>query len=110
MICFRSISAVTTGWSLCWGVSVIVMSVASALGGETPDIGHHIVKFLDRNRRRAEHGLAFLDIAHHASLGADLPAVADHQMTRHASLSSDHHIIAEPRAAGNADLRDEHAA
>src|SRR5215469_4053969 len=104
MICFRSISAVTTGWSLCCA-SVTLISFASFLRGEPPEKGHHIVKFLDRYRRRAEHRFAFLDVAYHTGLGADLRTVADRQMARHPGLPSDHHIVAEPRAAGNPDLR-----
>src|SRR6185437_4097158 len=110
MIRFRSISAVTTGWSLFWGVSVIVISFASFLRGETSHTGGHVVELSDRDRRRPEHRLAFFDIAYHPRLGADLHAVADRQMARHPDLASDHHIIAEPRAAGNADLRDHHTA
>src|ERR1700744_1531270 len=110
MICFRSISAVTTGWSLVGGVSVMVMSFASVLCGETAQVGGHIVKLTDRDRRRAKHCLSRFNIAQHPRLGADLRAVADRQMARQAALPSDHHIIAEPRAAGNTDLRNQHAA
>src|SRR5262245_19554103 len=86
--------------AVAWIVTAIGARLSLGLApGEPPQRGALPPELLERQRGRARHRAAGLDVAHHAALGGDPRARADLQMAGDAGLPAGRDERAQLRAA-----------